>query len=1816
HEAGFDSGQRLVTGTNACAPGGSCGPMFACHPIIIGVDTTPGFAFGKGDSLGGSTGIRTGIDDNANRFVTYGDTIAFKLSVANSAVSALNDVVMIDRAPAGTTFSSATLPASANGSIWYYTGAATETPPAFFANPASPADDSLVAGWTTTRPAAVTWVAFWIPRLRSAYFNDADPASVIADFNVRVDDTGQVCQTATVDNVAWARFARYTPLGGAESAIGGGGLSAQDHEPVAVKPVLPNLAASNLQGPSSIDPGETGVWTVNVLNLDPSGNQVDTARAVSARIAIPQITANGVPRYLDVVGVNAGGGAVTYALPGEITVTWPTILPNQAKAVALSLGVPLGVKNATAMSVSAALSAQDDHACAPITAAPSKQTTITSAPALEVRKDVDLTVVAPGTTYNYALRYTNHGTAPSSKTWIVDRLPDGVTVLSASAPETAEIWFSSQGPPFNAGAPTTGGLPTKLLASFPFDDAVVRAHFTRGTATVAPGVVQAPAGAKWVAFLVDDPAFSPAILGVGGAGLLGVEVQVSPTAAVGTVLQNEALIVSDELLQSIGNQVVTTVSARPGLSLEKSCPEVISTGEPFTYRIDWVNDTTNQDDVVTIIDTLPLGFVPELGAVASSPAIASTATEMLEDGRMRVTWSFPVQPSLDVAWLEIPGEFVGVTSGTFATNDAVGIAENDTGAYSASQSCTTLVSNPDLFVRKLVDVADPRSGEAVTFTLSVSNENARRAEGVVVTDTMPAGLAYVGGSLAVRTPGWTLTSAPPAAGATSFTVTLQKAGVAAGEIPGSSGAVVLTYGASVGAAVVPGTTLENTVAVTTTTGEDAGFPNSATASVTTPLPDPYLTKTGPLLVKPGEGVTWKLTYGNGAREDATGVVIVDTFPEGPVADDRADFAFVAASAPAGVSAVWYSSAPLSAPPAVASPAAPGAGWTATPGAVVNHVLFVVGDLDALSGPFGITITAEARAPDGNLPSAGGTFEACAHIEMIGANYPDEDSTNNEGCVTTRTPGVDLAVTAACTPSGPSPGLPPGDVAELAVDVENTGTVNAYGVEVDATLAAALTLASHTASDVVVTRPGGEVTGPVDVSGERVAFPVTWTATGTSFVLGQTTDESRPDYYTKLGLSPGDHVAITVRARVADATPDSTAFSSDVAVTVAGRPGDEAEEILVNNADSCGAWVYRADPFVVKAVENTTGNPALAEAGDVLRYTLTYGNSGNFPASGVVIADDLPAGTSYVGGSLAGVPLGAVGELDDGSLAWALGDVDGARSLRVRWEDGAALPAPANATFSATSVADFELGVFDGTAAIAPGRVVLDNNATSTAMFEVPGASTIPYTMISTGERVVQFAVNPAYLQGFDGPTTITGIDFEKLDAGFVSLDAADVSLAYVADGVAPTEPGQPWQLHPAFADNVRPGTEVEVYDGPIVAYPVTGLGAITVPFAEPFEYDPAAGALLITLYMSGETAAASVAAYAGGANAPIDVGAWGFAASFETPEGESFGPLVPRMRFSTDKGVTGVYESPTFPGADEGNVVRWGRVVASSTLTEGEDGAADDVAIDVVTPDGDVVLEDVVPDGTGAYDLSAVSAAEHPSLKLRARLTASTASCTQEVRPDDASEFYGVGMDISDNELVVGVTVDGNVQRPATAFAWTADRGYFDLTTTVPAVAEFDPASPDSPFQEIAPTSVNESGLIAGYGVTNPDGIPLDESCGVDYAPANATLVVPSVVRDRAGNTSSSVYLRAQNFYVGSYFGTPDGLLPVTIRSLRLRTDGGNATQTGTWGGLRVSMGYGVTSASTTFAANYTSEPVVVYEGDVTFDVALGNATTWDIEIP
>ncbi len=1751
-ETKLSSGQQSDPATpaiNACTPAGSCGPISTCHPIIIGVDNTPGYAFAKGDEINGSAAIRgAGWNDNPGAFVTFGDPIHFKLSVGNSAVSKLNDVVLFDVVPAGTTFSSATLPAAANGTVWYYTGAASPTPPTFFVSPATPADNTVASHWQQSpRPATVTWVAFWIPELASTYFPTV-VTSVVADFTVTVNTTGAVCAPSVVDNVGYALFPRYTPLtgvsAGTEIAYGAGTTQTSDSERVDVKAILPNLGASTVSGPGSLDSGATGVWNVTVSNYDRNGNPVDTALTARAVIPIPQVVANGQARYLSLLGLTTGGGAVSYqydVLTGavsQVTVTWPSILPQGSKLVQLTLGTPLGIRNNTPITMSAALSATDDFACAPITANPSSQTVITSSPELEVRKDVDLTVVAPGTTYHYALRYTNRGTAPSSLTWVVDRLPDGLTVIDATGPAFGEVWFAAFVPldPTNPGA---GGALPALSSSVIIDDAVIRSYFTRATTQPSPGRYTAPAGTRWVAFLVDNPTFdptvSPPILGVGLNGLLDVTVQVSPSALTGTLLENEALIDSAELLQSIGNRVVTVVSSRPGLDLVKTCPEVISNGEEFSYRIEWVNDTTNQDDVVTLVETFPLGFIPDFANVTSSEALV-TPTQTVVNGRIRATWTFPPQSSLDTAWLEIPGEFVAVASNVFAANEVVGIAENLAGTFSVSETCTTQIQNPDLFMRKLVDVADPRSGETVTFTLTVSNENGRRAEAVLVTDTLPTGLSYVASTLDVITPGWELVLPLPLDGATSLALKLIQDGGTAQFLPGSSGPITITFQARVALNVLPGSVRTNSVTVTSSTEQDPTLPagsgnhglftDSASATITTPLPDPYLTMTGPALVKPGETLTWSILYGNATREDATGVVILLRLPEGPTADNAADFSYLAHVTPPGVQSTWFSANPLSTEPPITSAASPGGAWTSTPTLVngrpvVNYMLFSIGNLAALQGPFPISVTGEAREQDGDLSAIGQSFTAHAEIRMIGAPYLDNNTGNNAADVVTRTPSVDLAIALECTPSGVSPGLPPGEIIEVVLDFENTGTVNVYGVTITPQLAGLLTLESHSAASVVLTSADGFQVGPVDTAGVRVDLPVSWTFNGTTFAIGQTTDVNAPGYYRGYGLAPGDSGSITIRARVNGTTPDTTPFASSATIATAGRVSgvDGPDQVTANNTDLCGAVVYRADPFILKSVANTTGASNLAEAGDTLTYTLPYGNAGNFAASGATISDNLPAGTTFVQGSLTGVPANATAEYDSGTFNWQPVANAQTNAVRVRWNDGADLSAPANSGFFATTQADFELGSFDNnsTIATAGGSVVALAGAPQLLTYSTPVGFPNPVTDFGqhfyNSALSVQVVMNPAHFMLSQAPVELTSVAFDRRNhfggGGTPAYTTTSfvVELGYLNPALEPL-PGQSYTLPADFDGNFASGTKVVVHEGPLSSGSGEGF-TFKIPFSTPFVYDPARGSLVITYSTVGFNGLIDIIRYVNSTNparGDITMGA--------LRQGAATNLIVPRFQFETTPQASGTYTSPIFPSVDQGNLIRWGRVVTTATIG---DPADENLTINVITPDGTVVLADIIPDGTGAYDLSSLSPLLYPELRLKAAIVGKGGQCMTDLI-SRATPFEGFATGLNAAGDAIGFqdrnpssTADDNI----TAWAWSeGDDAVTDLHAFLPVAAIAGVSAPTT-FQvwdQSFTSGINDAGTVVGWADPNPNfagNVP--ESCmrdgPVGFTPVESLMV-------------------------------------------------------------------------------------------------------------
>ncbi|MEJ5312731.1 MAG: DUF11 domain-containing protein, partial [Anaerolineae bacterium] len=158
-------------------------------------------------------------------------------------------------------------------------------------------------------------------------------------------------------------------------------------------------------------------------------------------------------------------------------------------------------------------------------------------------------------------------------------------------------------------------------------------------------------------------------------------------------------------------------------------------------------------------------------------------------------------------------------------------------------------------------------GEAMTYSLTVTNDGPSDAENVVVTDTLPAEVTFVAATPAQ-------TSGPNPLVWNLGTLT-----------PGESRTILITV--TVNADVTAGFT--NTVLITTTTpGDNPG--NNEDAYPVDVLPDVEIrvAKTGSASpVTPGEAMTYSLTVTNDGPSDAENVVVTDTLP--------AEVTFVAAT---------------------------------------------------------------------------------------------------------------------------------------------------------------------------------------------------------------------------------------------------------------------------------------------------------------------------------------------------------------------------------------------------------------------------------------------------------------------------------------------------------------------------------------------------------------------------------------------------------------------------------------------------------------------------------------------------------------------------------------------------------------------------------------------------------------------------------------------------------------------------------------------------------------------------------------------------------
>ncbi len=931
-----------------------------CDPeqVTIGVDETPQGIYAKGDNLLGSRTANFSFNDDASFRVETGDEFAYLLRTINNGAVALNEIVHIDMVPEEVTYvpGSATVvqltpsTANANLTVFYSTEPISPTvvpnepiPPPFDYTQA-PADLDVPGNnfWTTVEPANpadVHWVAFHVPVLDAAQCaivgSCTSPTTPVnnlwLEFRVTANDPFLACEDRVINNYGLFNAFEFTSLAGVQQPVPGGSLSTFDREPtiqVVPRPFFQISAALVTIDPDPVEAPAQITYTLRVANNSVLGTRTEDVEVELRWFGLP---INGVQTLQTYVGSTGGSLVSLNPSAGTVTRNIGGLDPGESKFVTLQLLIPGGAPNLTPYRIQARMEGQGPNAdCEPVVAFLNRNGIVISQPELQLIKQDVPDEIAPGSELDYALSFNNVGSAPSTGTWIVDRVPPEMVFVEAFGPN---VRFSDALPP---------DLPGTLDIATPLDAAAIAAEFTAGIPGGDGGTPADPyddpwtspfgEDTTWVAWLVDDPRITPALLPV-DATLREVGFRVrndedrtatQQDSPAGTVIFNEAAIFSNELLFAIANEVVTTIEEEPAIQLTKQGPQppTVTSGDEVLWRIAWANTGGSNASQVILRDLLPpeLFFVSAThewnttaitnGATPAGPVpIAPVAAVVNPDGSTALDFSIQpplrggdVQPQEGGTLTIRAGVRPGIPSGTLIRNVACGVLTNPDGTRQTCDDATVSVLNPDLFLRKLVNQTVVLPGETLTYLLVLSNEGPAPAHNVVLTDNLPPSLTYIPGSARIDSspPGYFIgqpnVSTAPGGGqvltwSNAFANPLTDSTLippSPGTLRGNSGQIVIAFEARVAPSTPAGSILPCAAVVTTDTPEspppgfETEFPNQDATEVI--VPDVVRLQIAKVASNPnpaaGQQIVYEVQVTNPSASDATDVVVTETLPAG------------------------------------------------------------------------------------------------------------------------------------------------------------------------------------------------------------------------------------------------------------------------------------------------------------------------------------------------------------------------------------------------------------------------------------------------------------------------------------------------------------------------------------------------------------------------------------------------------------------------------------------------------------------------------------------------------------------------------------------------------------------------------------------------------------------------------------------------------------------------------------------------------------------------------------------------------------------------
>ncbi len=707
-----------------------------------------------------------------------------------------------------------------------------------------------------------------------------------------------------------------------------------------------------------------------------------------------------------------------------------------------------------------------------------------------------------------------------------------------------------------------------------------------------------------------------------------------------------------------------TLDATIDVALSKTAQaSEVGTGDTLTYEIEVTNVGNEDVENITVTDTLPdhTSFVSASGGGSH------------DDGE--VTWT-----GIDLDAGSGPGTSITLTvtvevddtvpAGVDTlTNSATVDAPGDTNPANDDDTAEVDLDAAPVLTLTKTDDADGglvAPGDTLVYTLTIANVGDQGATGIVVTDDLPDGVTFVsasdGGSHSAGVVTWTL--ADQLAAGDDFELTLTV--TVNDPLPADTDELV--NNAEV--------TDDGENSDEPTTDDDEATTRLNITSISKALTDTSADHTSGDELVVGETATYTLTVQLPEGDDLGTVTVTDLIPAGMAyVPDTATVDTTGFEGLLTVSNVNLDGQPLS---------------EGAPLIITFDDVEVTTDGDPATATFTVTFDALVLDVTGNVDQTVRTNTASTTV--AGATF-----TSNDVDITVVEPEVEITKTFGFpdAASGDTPGTAAsGDTVTVTLDVENTGDVDAFDLEVTDVLD------GDTFTSVAVTSTPAGWTAAVDTSGTDPVL----TATG-------------PE------LAAGDDVTIVLEMTVTSAVSPGDSLVNTAQVTWQSLTGDDPHTRdygPATDTDTIGFTV--PDLRVVKTRDGT----GIVEPGDQVTFEIVVHNDGGRQAAGVTLTDVLPDHTTFVTASDSG-------SHDAGEVTWNLGTIAAGASTSVTVTVEVDDPVPAGtATLTNTASA-----TDDGTRGDDPTP---DNNEDTAvipleAFVDVAVTKTADETEATTGQQI-------------------------------------------------------------------------------------------------------------------------------------------------------------------------------------------------------------------------------------------------------------------------------------------------------------------------------------------------------------------------------------------------------------------------------------------------------------------------------------------------